>query len=119
MFEVEGSRERRLVIGYRMETTTSYFSALSELYHFYGLYSTRKYVEQFSNNVTIISIYLNPMPGSKSPPIEHSIWQIIKEASLLYVLPDNPFFQAGPSEGAHAVQEATYAYVGWLFAQHL
>lgn len=47
MFEVEGSRERRVVIGYRMETTTSYFSALSDLYHFYGLYSSRKYVEQF------------------------------------------------------------------------
>jgi glutamate dehydrogenase len=72
-----------------------------------------------SNNVTIISIYLNPMPASKSPPIEHSIWQIIKEASLLYVLPDNPFFQSGNVESAHAVQEATYAYVGWLFAQHL
>lgn len=71
-----------------------------------------------SNNVTIISIYLNPMPASKSPPIEHSIWQIIKEASLLYVLPDNPFFQPGAIEVGHAVQEATYAYVGWLFAQH-
>jgi glutamate dehydrogenase len=47
MFEVEGSRERRIVIGYRMETTTSYFSALSDLYHFYGLFSSRKYVEQF------------------------------------------------------------------------
>lgn len=118
MFEVEGSRERRIVIGYRMETTTSYFSALSDLYHFYGLYSSRKYVEQFSNNVTIISIYLNPMPASNSPPIEHSIWQIIKEASLLYVLPDNPFFQPGTDENGHAVQEATYAYVGWMFAQH-
>lgn len=118
MFEVEGSREHRIVIGYRMETTTSYFSALSDLYHFYGLFSSRKYVEQFSNNVTIISIYLNPMPSSTSPPIEHSIWQIIKEASLLYVLPDNPFFQPSEGENGHAVQEATYAYVGWMFAQH-
>lgn len=59
------------------------------------------------------------MPASKSPPIEHSIWQIIKEASLLYVLPDNPFFQPAVGENGHAVQEATYAYVGWMFAQHL
>ncbi|PWN49527.1 putative glutamate dehydrogenase, NAD(+)-specific [Violaceomyces palustris] len=118
MFEVEGSRERRIVIGYRMGTTNSFFSALSDLYHFYGLFSSRKYVEQFSNNVTIISIYLNPLPASNSPPIEHSIHQVMKEASLIYVLPDNPFFQPGLSESTHAVQEATYAYVGWLFAQH-
>lgn len=44
MFEVEGSRERRLVIGYRQRSTQSFFSAMSDLYHFYELYSTRKYV---------------------------------------------------------------------------
>jgi len=76
MYEVEGSRERRVVIGYRMGTTRSYFSALSDLYHFYGLFSSRKYVEQFSNGVTVITLYLNPMPASKSPPIELSIHQV-------------------------------------------
>ncbi|KAG9303149.1 hypothetical protein G9A89_000506, partial [Geosiphon pyriformis] len=44
MFEVEASRERRLVIGYRQNSTQSFFSAMSDLYHFYDLYSTRKYV---------------------------------------------------------------------------
>jgi glutamate dehydrogenase len=39
----------------------------------------------------------------------------MKEASLLFCLPDNPFFAAG---NGHAVQEATYAYSGWIFAQH-
>jgi glutamate dehydrogenase len=61
--------------------------------------------------VTIISLYLNPLPNAGNhPPIEHSIFQILKEASLLYCLPDNPFF-GQVSEGAkgHAVQEATYA----------
>jgi len=65
-----------------------------------------------------VSIYLNPLPVSRFPPIEHSIFQVIKEASLIYVLPDNPFFQGGPADNSHAVQEAAYAYVGWLFAQH-
>ncbi|PWN30761.1 putative glutamate dehydrogenase, NAD(+)-specific [Jaminaea rosea] len=118
LFQVEGSREHRVVIGYRQETTHGFFSALSSLYHFYHLFSSRKYVEQFSNGVTIVSLYLNPLPGSKAPPIEHSIHQVIKEASLVFCLPDNPFFQAGESASTHAVQEATYAYVGWLFAQH-
>ena len=44
VFEVEGTRERRLVIGYKMGGTTHFFSALSKLYHFYSLFSARKYV---------------------------------------------------------------------------
>lgn len=60
VFEVEGTRERRIVIGYKMGNTSRYFryvdppidgftylhrhSALSNLYHFYSLYSARKYV---------------------------------------------------------------------------
>ena len=60
--------------------------------------------------MTIISLYLNPLPGANAPPIEHSIFQVMKEASLLYCLPDNPFFYAGKGpSGDHAVQEATYA----------
>ncbi|KAE9388178.1 hypothetical protein BT96DRAFT_1004431 [Gymnopus androsaceus JB14] len=106
VFEVKGSRERRLVIG-----------ALSNLYHFYSLYSARKYVEQFSNSVTIISLYLNPIPNSNTLPIEHSIFQVMKEASLLFCLPKNPFFLPS-APGTHAVQEAMYAYCSWIFAQH-
>ena len=67
-------------------------------------------LEQFSNGITIISLYLNPLPGARAPPIEDSIFQIMKEASLLYCLPDNPFFYAtDASVASHAVQEATYA----------
>ncbi|SJL07183.1 probable glutamate dehydrogenase, NAD(+)-specific [Armillaria ostoyae] len=117
VYEVEGSRERRIVIGYKMGGTSRFFSALSNLYHFYSLYSARKYVEQFSNGITIISLYLNPIPNGNAPPIEHSIFQVMKEASLLFCLPDNPFFLPNAS-GSHAVQEATYAYSGWVFAQH-
>ncbi|KAF9941857.1 NAD-dependent glutamate dehydrogenase [Modicella reniformis] len=117
MFEVEGSRERRLVIAYKQQTTQSFFSAISDLYHYYDLYSTRKYVEQFSNGITIISLYLNQIPKSTAPPIEHSIHQIIKEASLIYCLPTTPlqsFFQTNKL----SVQESIYGYIGWIFAQH-
>ncbi len=119
LYEVEESRERRIVIGYKMGSTSGFFSALSDLYHFYGLYSARKYVECFSNGIQIISMYLNPVPNTTAPPIQHSIVQVVKECSLLYCLPGNPFFSAKVSNGAsHAVQEAVYCYVGWIFAQH-
>jgi glutamate dehydrogenase len=63
-------------------------------------------------------LYLNPLPNTSAPPIEHSIHQVVKEISLLYTIPLNPFFApTGHSQG-HAVQEATYAYCGQIFAQH-
>lgn len=34
-YEVQGTRERRVVIGYKQGTVKSYFSAMSNLYHFY------------------------------------------------------------------------------------
>jgi glutamate dehydrogenase len=65
---------------------------------------------------------------------------VTKEASLLYCLPDNPFFRGNPAapDASHAVQEASYACqyfllssapsfsthfdpisdAGWIFAQH-
>ena len=44
IFDVAGSREKRLVVGFKQNTTQSFFSAMSDLYHFYDLYTTRKYV---------------------------------------------------------------------------
>ncbi|KAE9382432.1 hypothetical protein BT96DRAFT_952186, partial [Gymnopus androsaceus JB14] len=59
----------------------------------FTLYSAPKHVEQLSNGVIIIiSLYVNPVPNSNAPPIKHSIFQVMKEASLLFCLPENPFF---------------------------
>lgn len=44
MYDVPGTREHRLIIGYRQRSTQGFFAAMSDLYHYYGLYSTRKYV---------------------------------------------------------------------------
>ncbi|KAJ3031823.1 UNVERIFIED_CONTAM: NAD-dependent glutamate dehydrogenase [Siphonaria sp. JEL0065] len=115
--DVPNSQEKRLIIGYKQGTTKSYFSALTDLYHFYGLYSTKKFVEHFSNGVTILSIYLNRPQKNELPPLEHSIQQVIKEASLLYCLPTTPL-QGHFQTGKLSVQEAIYGYTGWVFAQH-
>ncbi|CAN6674685.1 NAD-specific glutamate dehydrogenase [Trichomonascus vanleenenianus] len=128
LYEVDGTRERRLIIGYRQGTTPGYFSALSDLYHYYGLTSTRKYVEQFSNGISIVSIYLVPVPTTAKtveelqklknfPPIEHSIHQVLKEASLLYCLPQNSF-QSQFATGELSLQESTYAHSGFIFVSH-
>lgn len=130
LYEINGSQERRLIIGYKQGSTTGYFSALSDLYHYYGLTSTRKYVEQFSNGVTIISMYLVPSQNVQTaktledlkalkhfPPIEHSIHQIVKEASLLYCLPQNDFSEHF-AKGELSLQECAYAYSVFIFASN-
>ncbi|KAL8783751.1 MAG: hypothetical protein Q9213_004432 [Squamulea squamosa] len=121
MFEIEGSREKRLVIAYRQGSAMGLFSALSDLYHYYGATSSRKYVEQFSNGITIMSIYLRPLPQSsptmKHPPIEASIHQIMKEVSLLYCIPQNKF-QGHFASGRLSLQETIYAHCVWVFVGH-
>lgn len=64
-----------------------------------------------------MGIYLNPLPNTRGVPIERTIYQVMKETSLLYCLPTTPlqeFFKTNKL----SVQETVYGYVGWIFAQH-
>lgn len=119
MYDVEGTREKRLVIGFKQGSAIGIFGALSDLYHYYGLTSTRKYVEQFSNGITIMSIYVQPAPqvAGKHPPIESSIHQVMKEISLLYCIPQNRFHDHF-KRGILSLQESIYAHCVWVFVQH-
>ncbi|CAI6335193.1 unnamed protein product [Periconia digitata] len=116
-FDIEGSRDKRLVVAYKQGSAMGFFSALSDLYHYYGLTTTRKYVEQFSNGYTAMSLYLTQTPGGKHPPIEASVHQIIKEVSLLYCIPQNKF-QAHFATGRLSLQETIYAHCVWVFVSH-
>ncbi|RYN67944.1 NAD-specific glutamate dehydrogenase [Alternaria tenuissima] len=119
-FDIEGSRDKRLVVGFKRGSALGLFSALSDLYHYYGLTTSRKYVEQFSNGYTVMSLYLRPLPGAagaKHPPIEASIHQITKEVSLLYCLPQNKF-QTLFATSRLSLQETIYAHCVWVFITH-
>ena len=118
---VEGTMEKRIVIAYRQGSALGMFASLSHLYHWYGLTSSRKYVEQFSNGITVMSIYLRPLPkpisSARHPPIDASIHQIMKEISLLYCVPQNKFSTHFAS-GRLSVQETIYAHCVWVFVGH-
>ncbi|KAF2032092.1 NAD-dependent glutamate dehydrogenase [Setomelanomma holmii] len=120
-FDIEGSRDKRLVVAYKQGSALGLFSALSDLYHYYGLTTSRKYVEQFSNGYTVMSLYLRQLPvsseGLKFPPIEASIHQIIKEVSLLYCIPQTKF-QTQFATGKLSLQETVYAHCVWVFVTH-
>ncbi|KAI5859344.1 NAD-specific glutamate dehydrogenase [Durotheca rogersii] len=119
VFDIEGTEEKRLVMAFRARTARGIFSALSDLYHYYGVTSTRKYVEQFSNGITVMSIYLKPATNldTKLMPIEQSIHQITKEISLLYCIPQNKLHSLFAS-GELSLQETVYGHCVWVFVQH-
>ncbi|PMD28404.1 NAD-specific glutamate dehydrogenase [Hyaloscypha hepaticicola] len=120
VFDIEGSKEKRLVVAFRRRTAAGLFSALSDLYHYYGVTSSRKYVEQFSNGITVICLYLKPAKNLESknfPPLAASIHQITKEISLLYCIPQNKF-QALFAAGRLSLQETIYGHCLGIFVQH-
>ncbi|KAH7374651.1 NAD-specific glutamate dehydrogenase, partial [Plectosphaerella cucumerina] len=119
VFDIEGSAEKRLVIAFRSRTARGLFSALSDLYHYYGVTSSRKYVEQFSNGITVMSIYLRPAMNLEGdfPHLDQSIHQITKEISLLYCLPHNKLHDLFAT-GELSLQETIYGHCAWVFIQH-
>lgn len=120
VFDIENSKEKRVVVAFRSRTAAGMFSALSDLYHYYGVTSSRKYVEQFSNGICVMCLYLKPatnLDSTKFPTLEQSIHQITKEISLLYCIPQNKF-QSLFASGRLSLQETMYAHCLWVFVQH-
>ncbi|KAI8902966.1 Glutamate/Leucine/Phenylalanine/Valine dehydrogenase-domain-containing protein [Globomyces pollinis-pini] len=107
----------RLIIGFKRRSTRSFFSAISDVFHYYGLSTSRKYVDQFSNGVTICSFYLKKIEGHATASLSKNIQNIIEEASLIYCMP-NSTLQKFVKTKEMSVQEAVYGSVGWIFAQH-
>ncbi|KAJ3294031.1 NAD-dependent glutamate dehydrogenase [Rhizoclosmatium sp. JEL0117] len=115
--DVASSGEKRLVVGFKTGTARLFLSAVTDLYKHYGLRCSKKFVEPFSNGVTVISLYLGPSLKKDARPFEYSVGQVAKETSLLICLPSTPFQDLFKS-GKLCVQEAMYAYTNWIFAQH-
>lgn len=121
-FALEDSDEYRVIIGYKQKTSSRYISALSDLANYYKLTVTRKYVEQFrptvdgEEGITIISMYV-ALNRNTSAAVDLSIFQVIKEASLLYCIPSN-LFQDRFVSGELSLQESIYAQCGVIFTTH-
>ncbi|PVU87831.1 hypothetical protein BB561_006150 [Smittium simulii] len=113
----ETNKEFKVLIAYRQGSTNEYFSGLSDLYHYYGLYSQRKFVEQFSNGITIVSLNFAQPKTQNFDDFVESVEQVSREASLLYCIPNTPL-QNLFKKGVLSLQETIYAYVCWLFSQH-
>lgn len=115
-YTISENNESRIIIGFKKGSSNRYNSALSTLINYYGINLKRKYVENFSNNYTIISMYLDNI----NKEIENNgltTLQLKKDASLLYCIPNNKFYEKFES-GIWSIQECIYAHCGVIFATH-
>jgi glutamate dehydrogenase len=87
MFEIEGSREKRLVLAYRQGSAMGMFSALSDLYHYYGVTSSRKYVgtsgSTLRQDTTDVSQSNFPMASQSCPSTSSLFHNQSKRPSIL------------------------------------
>ncbi|QPG77200.1 hypothetical protein FOA43_004607 [Brettanomyces nanus] len=113
-FAIAATGEQRIIVGYKRGTSPRYNSALSSLADYYNVILKRKYVENFSNGYSVLSMYIEHS-DDYSP--EAIIYQITKEASLLYCVPNN-LFQDRFAAGDMSVQECIYAHCAVIFATH-
>lgn len=112
--------ERRLVVCYRSDSVHSLCSAITDLYHYHKLYSTKKFVEHFANGMTIISCYMKLNPIRHEGNFDHQTMNevmnsFLRDLYLVYVLPRTsltPFFQ----DLVLSPRETIYGYVCWKFA---
>ena len=110
------TNELRIIIGYKKGTSHRYNSALSTLANYYKVNLKRKYVENFKNDYTIISMYLDINSNAELDSSLTSL-QLAKDASLLYCIPDNKFYSNFES-GIWSIQECIYAHCGVIFITH-
>jgi glutamate dehydrogenase len=116
-FTCDPSPEKRMVICFRSGETSRFFAALTDLYHSHGMVTTKKYLEQFANGFTCISLYM--FRPEKNLEVlqgyEESIRYMEQEINLIYVL-SVPEFQPLLQTGVLSAEECVYAYVGYKFA---
>merc|ERR1712063_184186 len=110
----------RLVVAYRHGTTHSFFSGLTSLYHSYGLHSSHKYIERYSNGLCSFSIYLfRGAPAAGEERDTRSLMDLAesmaRDCSLAYALPRSSLSTL-MHHGDLNKRQTAYAYVLQKFA---
>jgi len=107
--EKEDTNEHRIMIATTRESSSRFFSNVSDVINSHSLVSNRKYIEQFSNGKTVYVFYLDKIKN------EQLLHDLIEDISLVYVIPDSPLsalFRSGKLDA----QETVFGVSAWSFA---
>ena len=116
VIDIPEKQTKKLIVAFRQKSTRKFFSAMTDSFHYHNLYTTRKFVDNFSSGVTIFSFYLKQI-GQHTENFENVIQNVQREATLLYCLPENTLEKYVETKDL-SVTEAIYGNVGWIFCQH-
>ena len=101
--------EIRIMVVTNRDSSSKFFSNVSDVINTYDIVSNRKYIEQFANGKTIYSFYVDNIRD------EEIIRNIIEDISLVFVIPESPLSQLFV-EGELNAQETVFGVAGWSFA---
>ncbi len=102
-------KELRIMVVINTDSSSRFFSNVSDVFNSYKLYSRRKYIEQFSNGKTVYSFYLEDTHE------KDLIRNIVEDISLVYVIYGSPLsslFQNGKLNA----QETVFGVAAWSFS---
>jgi len=99
-----------LTVAYKSGSTHSFFSTTTLVLARFGVSTIRKYIETFSNGITIYSLHLNGVTVESSE-------SLLENLNLLWVLPRTPLSPLFEN-GKLSIPEVVYAYCVRTFAFH-
>jgi len=111
---IEVSRKRstgelRIMIVANRESSTRFFSNISDVLNSHRLVSNRKYIEQFANGRTVYVVYLDDFED------ERLLQDLLEDITLVYVVPDSPLSELF-RHGKLSAQETCFGVSAWSFA---
>lgn len=102
--------EKLFLMSYRHGSTHSFMSGVSDLYHTYNMLSTKKYVDQFSNGMTVFRVYLKPINKNFRSLSDG----FLDDANLIFIFPRTSISDLY-RDGKLNAAEYAYTYAGWKF----
>ena len=120
--ENPSAAEAKVIIAFQREFVGRFFSSLSALYHYYGLTTVRKYVEQLANNITLVSLVARRSTlDTKHLPANFShrdrVSAFAKDVDSLYVLAYSNF-HVYLKDYTFSLSEILYLNAGWKFCYY-
>ena len=105
----EETNELRIIIVTSRDSSSRFYSNVSDVINSRGLVSRRKYTEQFRNGKTIYAIYTENIED------ENKIEDLVADLSLVYVIPQSPLSGLFREDKLTA-QETVFGVAAWSFA---
>jgi len=103
------TNEHRIMVVCDRDSSSRFFSNISDVMDSYDLVTNRKYIEQFTNGKTVYVFYLDKVKD------EELLKNISEDISLVYVIPESPLLGLFNQRKLSA-QEMVFGVSAWSFA---